>query len=579
MAVQGDRPVQTTDKAPQHAYERAMQKVLERGSSMLAYWDSDQRCCFASKAYARWFGVDPQGLIGASIKDVLGPTLFALDELQILAALRGEEQISQRTILCPDGVQRQSLAHCLPDIVDGDVLGFVAQVTDVTSLKEAETALHAEAVDPGRPGDRLRKSEATLRQAQRLLRIGSWHWEASPDISTWSEELYRIFGRDPARLPPAYAEHGQLYTAQSWPVLQAAVAQTLVHGDPFILAWHTLASGERYVSPRFSHQRLDLAAEQAFDWETQRVLLPDGRYGVVCYFHEITARQQAERALRESEEHLRLATATTGVGIWEWDAAGGQIRWDAQMFRIFGIEPTFDGGVPAETWIDCVVMEDRARLDESLQGTVRKLGAASREFRIRRLNDGQLRTIESVETVRADAQGKVQWVVGTNLDVTAQRQMEAELNLSARRKDEFLATLAHELRNPLAPVKNSLALMKRANGDAGLLEQARATMERQVAQMVRLIDDLVDVSRITLDKLTLTLERIDLASVVHLAVETCQPHCEREGQALRVVLPPQPVHLHADQARLAQVLGNLLNNASKYTPAGGCIELIAETHG
>ena len=192
------------------------------------------------------------------------------------------------------------------------------------------------------------------------------------------------------------------------------------------------------------------------------------------------------------------------------------------------------------------------------------------------LNDGQLRTIESVETVRTDAQGQVQWVVGTNLDVTALRQMEDDLNTASRRKDEFLATLAHELRNPLAPIRNSLALMKRANGDACVLDQARATMERQVAQMVRLIDDLLDVSRINRDKLMLKLERVDLASVVQVAVETCQPHCDLAGQVLRVVLPAGPVLLHGDPVRLAQVLGNLLNNASKYTPAGGCIELIAE---
>jgi signal transduction histidine kinase len=173
----------------------------------------------------------------------------------------------------------------------------------------------------------------------------------------------------------------------------------------------------------------------------------------------------------------------------------------------------------------------------------------------------------------------VQWVVGTNLDVTDQRQMQEDLTVAAHRKDEFLATLAHELRNSLVPISNSLALMNRANGNVSMPKRARTTMERQVAHMVRLIDDLLDVSRITHDQLTLKKERIELASVVNLAVETCQPHCERKAKELRVVLPPEPLFLHADATRLAQVFGNLLNNASKFTPKGGLIEFIAEQHG
>ena len=177
-----------------------------------------------------------------------------------------------------------------------------------------------------------------------------------------------------------------------------------------------------------------------------------------------------------------------------------------------------------------------------------------------------------------DENGRVRGAVATVLDVTDRKQAEERLKEADRRKDEFLATLAHELRNPLAPIKNSLELMKRAGGDPELIEQARAMVERQIGQMVRLVDDLLDVSRITLNKLELRIEPVELASIVHHAVEACRPDYERAGHHLTVTLPPDPIYLDADATRLAQVFGNLLTNAGKYTEPGGRIALTAERH-
>jgi PAS domain S-box-containing protein len=156
------------------------------------------------------------------------------------------------------------------------------------------------------------------------------------------------------------------------------------------------------------------------------------------------------------------------------------------------------------------------------------------------------------------------------------RRDEQTLRDADRRKDEFLATLAHELRNPLAPIMNSLELMKVAKPGSDLIEKSRATMERQIEQMVRLIDDLLDVSRITSNKLELKKGTVELASVIHHALEACRPHSERAGHKLHVVLPPEPIYLNADPMRLAQVFGNLLNNSCKYTKPGGKISLTAE---
>jgi PAS domain S-box-containing protein len=184
--------------------------------------------------------------------------------------------------------------------------------------------------------------------------------------------------------------------------------------------------------------------------------------------------------------------------------------------------------------------------------------------------------------------GEVEAVAGTTRDVTERNVLEGRLRDQAeqlreadRRKDDFLATLAHELRNPLAPLRNGLQVMKLAAGNTGAVEQARGMMERQMAVMVRLIDDLLDVSRITRGKLELRKERVELASAVQSAVEGSRPFIEASGHRLTVLLPPEPIPLDADPTRLAQVFSNLLTNAAKYTDAGGQIRLTAsrDCHG
>jgi PAS domain S-box-containing protein len=163
-------------------------------------------------------------------------------------------------------------------------------------------------------------------------------------------------------------------------------------------------------------------------------------------------------------------------------------------------------------------------------------------------------------------------------DMTDRKRAEEALRQADKRKDEFLATLAHELRNPLAPIRNGLQLLKLTT-DPPTWHQAREMMERQLAQMVRIVDDLLDISRITRNKLELRKAPVELWAVVQSAVETARPQIEANGHTLTVTLPPQPIHLDADLTRLAQVFWNLLNNSAKYTEPGGRIALTAEFKG
>src|SRR5205085_1068668 len=156
--------------------------------------------------------------------------------------------------------------------------------------------------------------------------------------------------------------------------------------------------------------------------------------------------------------------------------------------------------------------------------------------------------------------GQRRYFTGIVRDITDRKRTEKqvyslliELKDGDRRKDEFLAMLAHELRGPLAPLNNMLEIMKRAEGNGDLLQRARSTMERQLGQLVRLVDDLIDVSRITRDKIELRKERVGLASILDYSVEACRPLAEGANHQVTVTLPPKPTYLHADQVGLAQV--------------------------
>jgi PAS domain S-box-containing protein len=256
--------------------------MVEQAPSMLAYWDRDLRCRFANRAYERWFGVDPSRLVGTSLKDLLGAQLFELNEPYIRAVLKGEEQVFERVVPGPDGVRRHSLATYVPDIVDGELMGFIAYVTEVTQLKEAEAALRAEASRLETAVAQLRDSEARLVEAQRLGGVGNWEWDIATDITFWSAELYRIFGRDPTGQPPTYAEHPNLYIKESWERLASCVATASRTGEPYTLELE-------YVR-----------ADGQTGWLEARGEAVRGKLGQISRLrgtvHEVTLRHQMEEA-------------------------------------------------------------------------------------------------------------------------------------------------------------------------------------------------------------------------------------------------------------------------------------------
>lgn len=297
--------------------------------------------------------------------------------------------------------------------------------------------------------------------------------------------------------------------------------------------------------------------------------------GVVLVFHDVTKRRRAETDLRESEERFRTLADHISQLAWMADGNGLVFWYNRRWYEYTGttLEEMEGWG-----WKKVHHPDHVQRVVERVQHSWDTGELWEDTFPLRGV-DGTYRWFLSRAVPVRDGEGRVLRWFGTNTDITEQRELEQALKEAHRRKDEFLATLAHELRNPLAPIRNSLEVLRLAGNHPALREQAQSMMERQLGHLVRLIDDLLDVSRISRGKLELRKESVDLGAVVWNAVETARPLIEAEGHELTVTLPPEPVLLDADLTRLTQVITNLLNNAAKYTNRGGQIWLTAERQG
>ena len=298
---------------------------------------------------------------------------------------------------------------------------------------------------------------------------------------------------------------------------------------------------------------------------------PESSHKVAILFDDISDETLAVQKLKESEERLRAATAAVSDVLWTndsdgkmqgeqpgWGAFTGQMREDYQGYG----------------WANTVHPEDRESTIASWEASVADKHNFVWEHRVRR-HDGQWRlcSVRALPVFNAD--GSVREWMGVHEDITQRRageekvrQIAAELSDAHRRKDEFLATLAHELRNPLTPIRNGLQVMKMAGVTAAAVEQARAMMERQLAQMVRLVDDLMDVSRISQGKLALRCERVDLAQVLQTAVESSAALIEAKAQKFSLYLAATALTIQADTPPAGTSVFKLAQQCCQIHPSG-----------
>jgi PAS domain S-box-containing protein len=462
---------------------------------------------------------------------------------------------------------------------------------------------------------------------------------------------------------------------------------------------HTLDTGEGYVSSS-ANTRGDINVVEEYDWRIERLTLPDGRPGVVCFYYDLSARSRWEHALRESEARLRLATEAAGVGIWSWQSSSDTVFWEnSRPYEILGMPTDAPPVTAARFEAEIVLPAHRAKFADALARAVRDDTPFHFEGQIRRI-DGEIRWIEFTGKRVAGVDGSTGRLVGTMRDINAQKEAEihlreieersafvrlssgvgfwycdlpfdvlqwdnlvkahfhlptdavvtiqtfyerlhaedreptraaiersiaehtpycvdyrtvhpetgaimhvravgrtfyaddgtpirfdgvtfdvseqklaeASLRDADRRKDEFLATLSHELRNPLAPIRNGLEMLRLA-GTVESTERVRSMMERQLSQLVRLVDDLLDISRVTSDKLELRRATVTMRSVIDTAVETSGPIIDAAGHEVIIAIPDEPILVHVDVTRMAQIVSNLLNNSARYMRRGGRIWL------
>ena len=299
--------------------------------------------------------------------------------------------------------------------------------------------------------------------------------------------------------------------------------------------------------------------------------------GLLVLGHEVTEQHRAMESLRESERRFRLIAENTPVGYYRWDLRSGMVTLPRRIRELFGIE---DESVHADRLWERIHPDDAPALRAGVESALDPAGRGEMRASYRVLHaDGSLRWADSVAqayfTARPDGGRCAVEVFGVVWDVTEHQRMVQSLRDADERKNEFLAMLAHELRNPLAPLVNAHRLLERSASLSEADRRVLALAARQTRQLTRLVDDLLEVSRISRGMIDLKPEPMLVGGAVHHAVESVAHLCEQRGHALSVELPSRPVRIVADPVRVAQILENLLTNACKYTPDGGTIRVSA----
>ena len=286
-------------------------------------------------------------------------------------------------------------------------------------------------------------------------------------------------------------------------------------------------------------------------------------------------RRSASELIKVSEERLRLAVDEAGMGTWDLDLRSDEGRWSRSHYELLGYAPPIDQSEFAnyDMWISRVHPQDRESAQAALFAARDTQSLYTHEYRIVRADTGAVRWLRAWGRFLYDAAGTPMRCVGVVFDDTERKAAEIALREADQRKDVFLATLAHELRNPLAPIRNAAKVLAAANLKPEMSQWAQSVIQRQVKHMARLLSDLLDVARITLGKLELKKQPITLNAVVDTAIEASRPLLDGKSHQFTVTLPAEHVYLDADPVRLSQVLANLLMNAAKYTDAGGKISL------
>lgn len=425
-------------------------------------------------------------------------------------------------------------------------------------LEESNSRLRGEIAERKQVEAALRKSEADYRSLFEAAGVGN----AEVEIET-------------GRFLRVNRKFCELTGFSADELLGEMIFTQLIHPDDRETNLSSIVSFLRGLVPAYEFEKRYVRKDGAVIWVHVACTLFRDALGrpvrLIGVVQDITARRQAEEALREQHAILQTILDSTTDFIFMKDCQGRYMVINAAATEALGKSTAeilgrddyaiFPPDVAAE-----IMQRDRALIAAK--------SATSFDETIPLA--GRMRHLSTAKSACCDASGNIIGMVGISRDVTDRRAMEEALIDADRRKDEFLAMLAHELRNPLAPISNAVQLLHLRDLGEERLVWVRDILERNVEHMVRLVDDLLDVSRITRGKVNLQKDRVELATIMERAVETSRPLIDARHHALHLRFPPQPVYLLGDPVRLAQVFANLLNNSAKYTAEGGSIEFTAD---
>ncbi len=495
-----------------------------------------------------------------------------------------------------DGVFRPFLTRVNPlrHEQDGEILYWFGTNTDITELRETREAL----VD----------SEERLRLALDAGRMGVWDWNIRTGGLRWSDSLEPLHGLEPGTFGGTFEHFQELIHPADRDAVNNAIREAVASGDDFqvefrnirpdrsvhwIAGFGRVFAGDDGAPARMIGIGMDITDHKRAEQRSRFLADASAALAVLVDF-DSTLQKVASLAVPDfadwaTVDLLDADGTLRRVAVSHVDPTKVQLAHE-----LHGRFPP-DPDAPQGLWH--ILRTGRPEHIIEITDDLLQQSIPDAEY-LQIIRDLGLRSYIGVPlTVRGRTLGVITFIsaesgllyetgdlavaqdLANRASISIENsQLYKELREADRRKDEFLATLAHELRNPLAPIRNGLQVLRLAGADESTAEQARTMMDRQLTQMVRLVDDLLDVSRITRNKLELRRERVPLATIVHSATETSRPLVEQGGHTLSVRLPPDLVYLDADPVRLAQVFSNLLNNSARYTEPGGRIELTAESN-
>jgi PAS domain S-box-containing protein len=517
--------------------------------ALLAYLDSDARYVWVNEGYLRWFRRPAEAFIGRHASEVLGDASWATVRPYVERALAGEEvRLRQQAALRGRlGARRAGVLRSVPR-------------RRRTGARLCGSGVRRRRDEGGRDGAAAERADAGASAGG--AHVGSWELtydqdrKPVPDSSLWSSETYRLLGYAPGTAASLARFRERLHPADGEP-LKARTARSLESLEPFEMEYRIERPDG---SARVLHAWLEF--ERAPDGKTTRA------FGT-C--QDITDRREAEREVRRAREQLELVVDSTPAFIARYDRERRLVWANKSYAARFGKQPEQLAGIP---FVDLVGKQAAQAFDPYF---IRVLGGESIQVELEVPYADAPRFVQVIAAPTRDASGAVDGAVAVLTDLTHRRLLErereralCELQEADRRKDEFLGMLAHELRNPLAPILNGVEVLERIGpGQEALARQYHTIIAQQAQHMKRLLDDLLDVSRVSQGKIHLHKERVDLNALLQQAVEAAGPSVVEKRHALSLTLAPRPLALEADPTRLVQVFANLINNAAKYTDAGG----------